>query len=98
MSFWIDHYTGDQKPGAAIGGTSFQDAMKIAREGLLRHSARFAKVVDPSKVPAKVHIVRRDVLPQKFSAAFMRRGFRCAWPNTLRTQLPLYMQIRISIF
>lgn len=63
MGFRIDYYTGDQKLGDAIGGSSFYDALRIAREGLLLHNARFAIVVDPLKVPAKVKIVHRDVLP-----------------------------------
>ena len=63
MSFWIDYYAGDQKLGAVIGGSNFQDAKRIAREGLLKHNARFAKVVDPSSVPERMEIVHRDVLP-----------------------------------
>lgn len=61
MVFRIDYYTGDQKLGDATGIPSFYDAVRAAREGLLEHNARFAKIVDLSQ-SAKVEIVHRDVL------------------------------------
>jgi hypothetical protein len=40
-----------------------REAVLAAREGLLHHNARFAKIVDANNASQLIELIHRDVLP-----------------------------------
>lgn len=62
MALRIDYYVGDQKLMDAPAPPSLSDAVRAAREGLVKHNARYAKIIDPGRGIEPVEMVHRDVL------------------------------------
>lgn len=64
MALVIEYYSGDDKLCAVRAPSiSVPDALETAREGLLHHGARFARVVDVDRKCQLVGMVHRDVRP-----------------------------------
>jgi hypothetical protein len=63
MNLRIDFYVGEQKLSAVPAPPSVQDAIRAAREGLVSHNARYARIVDLNKDARLVEMVHQDVRP-----------------------------------
>ena len=64
MVLVIEYYSGEQKLCAVpVPSISLPDAVAAAREGLTRHNARYARVVDLGRQNKLVGLVHRDVRP-----------------------------------
>jgi hypothetical protein len=62
MSFRIDYYLHDKKVADSDAPFSIEKAVYTARNGLHRHKAHYAKIVDPNRPTKVVELVHRDVL------------------------------------
>jgi len=63
MTLRIYYYDASTRLGATPAPPSLADAVRAAREGLIKHNARYAHIVDLSKGFNPVEMVHRDVLP-----------------------------------
>jgi len=64
MALVIEYYSGDKKLCAVRAPTaSILDAIEAARDGLLQHNARHARVIDVDRGGKLVEMIHRDVLP-----------------------------------
>ena len=63
MTLRIYYYDAAQRLGAAPAPPSLEDAVRVAREGLVKHNARYAHIIDLAQGFNPVEMVHRDVLP-----------------------------------
>ena len=62
MNLRIDYYAGEQKLSDAPAPPSLGAAIHAAREGLVRHNARYANIIDLNRCALMIEMVHRDVL------------------------------------
>ena len=63
MNLRIEYYSGEQKLSAMPAAPSVPDAVRAAQEGLVKHNARYARIVDLNKGARLVEMVHKDVRP-----------------------------------
>ena len=63
MSLRIYYYDNEKRLDAVPAPPSLAEAVRVAREGLIRHNARYAHIVDLTQGFHPVEMVHRDVLP-----------------------------------
>ena len=63
MNLRIYYYDAAKRLSAAPAPPSLADAVRVAREGLIKHNARYAHIIDLTQGFNPVEMVHRDVLP-----------------------------------
>jgi hypothetical protein len=63
MSYRIDYYSGGNKVADLYVSPIIEDAVRLARNGLVAYNARYAEIVDVTKSGKVVQLIHCDMQP-----------------------------------